>query len=61
MTLFRRLLVTFALAALCSGCIGTMVGQTTNAAVEVVKATSKVTTKAGGAVIDVATRDDEKD
>ena len=56
MKLFRKTLIVLGLAVLCSGCIGTMVGQTTSAAIEV----AKVPFKVGGAVIDVANGDDDE-
>ena len=40
-----------------SGCVGTIIGQTADAAIEV----GKVPFKVGGAIIDVATDDDEDD
>ncbi|MEM7082448.1 MAG: NF038104 family lipoprotein [Pseudomonadota bacterium] len=40
-----------------SGCVGMVVGQTADAAIEV----AKVPFKVGGAVIDVATGDDDDD
>lgn len=40
-----------------SGCIGTIIGQTADAAIEV----GKIPFKVGAAVVDVATGDDDKD
>ncbi len=45
------------LSLLASGCVGTIVGAATDVAIEVVKVPFKVT----GAVIDVATGDDDED
>ena len=57
MTLFvRRILMVFTLVVLTSGCVGMVVGQTTSAAVAV----AKVPFKVGGAVVDVATGDDDE-
>lgn len=55
--LIRRMFVIALLSALSAGCIGTVIGQTTSAAVEV----AKVPFKVGGAVVDVATGDDDED
>ena len=56
MTLFvRRILLVFGLIVLTSGCVGMVVGQTTSAAVAV----AKVPFNVGGAVVDVATGDDD--
>lgn len=52
----RLLALTLALLALAlAGCVGTVIGATTDAVIEV----AKVPFKVGGAVIDVATGDDE--
>ncbi len=56
MLLFRRIAVVISMLVLTSGCIGMVVGQTTSAAVAV----AKVPFKVGGAVIDVATGDDDE-
>ncbi len=53
---FLTFVLVLGLLALTSGCIGTIVGQTTSAAIEV----AKVPFKVGGAVIDVANGDDDK-
>lgn len=55
MPLARKLCLLLILCAGSSGCIGTAIGQTTSAAIEV----AKVPFKVGGAVIDVATGDDD--
>ncbi len=55
MLLFRRIAVVISMLVLTSGCIGMVVGQTTSAAIAV----AKVPFKVGGAVIDVATGDDD--
>lgn len=55
MLLFRRIAVVLSMLVFTSGCIGMIVGQTTSAAIEV----AKVPFKVGGAVIDVATGDDD--
>ncbi len=55
MSKFFRALCVLGLFAMTSGCIGTVVGQTTSAAIEV----AKVPFKVGGAVVDVATGDDD--
>lgn len=52
-----RIFLLLILAALSSGCVGMIVGQTTSAAIEV----AKVPFKVGGAVIDVASGDDDDD
>lgn len=56
MSNFLTFVLVLGLLALTSGCIGTVVGQTTSAAIEV----AKVPFKVGGAVIDVASGDDDK-
>ncbi len=56
MLLFRRIALVISMLVLTSGCIGMVVGQTTSAAVAV----AKVPFKVGGAVIDVATGDDDE-
>ncbi len=56
MSNFLRTVLVLGLFALTSGCIGTVIGQTTSAAIEV----AKVPFKVGGAVIDVANGDDDK-
>lgn len=56
MLLLRRIFLVLVLATMSSGCVGMIVGQTTSAAIEV----AKVPFKVGGAVIDVATGDDDK-
>ncbi len=56
MLLFRRIAVVISMLVLTSGCIGMVVGQTTSAAIAV----AKVPFKVGGAVIDVATGDDDE-
>ena len=56
MSNFLRAVLVLGLIVLTSGCIGTIVGQTTSAAIEV----AKVPFKVGGAVIDVANGDDDK-
>ncbi len=57
MLLIRRFAMVVSILVLTSGCIGMVVGQTTSAAVAV----AKVPFKVGGAVVDVATGDDEDD
>lgn len=52
-----RLLLLTLLSGLATGCIGTAIGQTTDAAIEV----AKIPFKVGGAIIDVATGDDDDD
>ncbi len=52
-----RTILLLGILALTTGCIGTVVGQTTSAAIEV----AKVPFKVGGAVIDVASGDDDED
>ncbi len=42
---------------ICAGCVGTAIGAATDIVVE----TAKVPFKVGGAVVDVATGDDDKD
>ncbi len=51
------LLVPIGLTFTLSGCLGTLIGVTTDAAIEV----AKVPFKVGGAVIDVVSGDDEDD
>lgn len=52
-----RILAIAALTALLTGCIGTAIEATTDAAIAV----GKIPFKVGGAVVDVATGDDEPD
>ena len=57
----RNIMIRLSLIAIlslsASGCIGMVIGQTADAVVEV----AKVPFKVGGAVIDVATGDDDED
>ncbi len=52
-----RLLLPLLLVLLLPGCIGTLIGVTTDAAIEV----AKVPFKVGGAVVDVVAGDDDDD
>lgn len=54
-SLTHRIIVLFILVFPLTGCIGTVIGQTADAAIEV----GKIPFKVGGAVIDVATGDDD--
>jgi len=55
-TFLHRLIILSALLFPLTGCIGTIIGQTADAAIEV----GKIPFKVGGAVIDVATGDDDE-
>lgn len=57
MRTFLLVVMLVPLSCMASGCVGTIIGATADAAIEV----AKVPFKVGGAVIDVATGDDDDD
>jgi len=57
LNMIRTGLLAFCCAGLCTACIGTVVGTAVDITTEVIKVPFKV----AGAVVDVATSDDDKD